>query len=467
MRYSINTVVMFPMSEYIPTTKVQKAGSKNVILFASGSLCPPHVGHISLLECAKKWLETECDVNVIAGYLSPHKDIRLKFNGNEPLTSHQRLELCNGLVSDSTWIMVDSFRCLSDIEIHSNKREYRKGPPSYMSRDAISKLYQECFPDIEFEVWCLLGDDIVLKIHEQELLQGPESDIKSTWGHFFPIICVPRDQNSPLLKVDEASLKVCNSVELIETHKNTPSSSLIRSRLTSGGDIADLMGCKASIVLLQGDMRDSLISCVKTDGDKPSIRRPIPKLIVFDLDHCLWSPEMHELDSFPDVTVTSALANGRGVIGVISNGLQVQLYVEALSILQELYQSNMYRHVKFALASSSLKPEYSWACLNTLEIFPGVPMINLFSYFAIGRSEDCGGLTDDKTTHFAKIHFESRIDYKDMLFFDDCNWKDHVTELQQKLKIVGQKTPHGLTRETYRNGLYKFASTHLSLTKSK
>ena len=188
----------------------------------------------------------------------------------------------------------------------------------------------------------------------------------------------------------------------------------------------------------------------------------MPKLIVFDLDHCLWSPEMHELKSSPTEVIIGSLHTGKGVVSLVSDGIPIQLYMDALDILQELYTSNIYRHVKFAVASSSLKPEYSWTCLNSLEIYPGVPMKDLFSYFAIGRTEDCGGLTDDKTTHFKKIHLESRIEYKDMLFFDDCNWKDHVTELKQKLNVVGQKTPNGITKENWRNGLQKYASMKLA-----
>ena len=212
------------MSEFIPITKanIQENDKKNVILFASGSLCPPHIGHRSLLECAKAWLEHTEGVNVIAGYLSPHKNISLKFNGIEPLNCDQRLKLCNALVSDSSWIMIDSYRCLADIPIDNNKREFRKGPPSYMSRDAILQVYRDQFPGLDPEIWCLLGDDIVLKIHQQDLLNTSEQYLKSTWGHFYPIMCVPRNQMSPLINLSFSNLKVCDSVELIEKHKNTP-----------------------------------------------------------------------------------------------------------------------------------------------------------------------------------------------------------------------------------------------------
>ena len=263
------------MAEFIPITKtnIQKNDKKNVILFASGSLCPPHIGHISLLECEKVWLEDTCAINVIAGYLSPHKDISLKFNGTEPLNSVQRLQLCNALVSDSSWIMIDSYRCLADIDIDKNKREFRKGPPSYMSRDAILKVYQLKFPELNPEIWCLLGDDIVLKIHQQKILETSEEYLKNTWGHFYPIICVPRNQMSPLMNINYSTLKVCNSIELIEKHKNTPSSTLIRSRLCSSSNISDLMGEEASRILLENNLHQFLINSVKTDGDKPSLQK--------------------------------------------------------------------------------------------------------------------------------------------------------------------------------------------------
>lgn len=43
------------------------------------------------------------------------------------------------------------------------------------------------------------------------------------------------------------------------------------------------------------------------DDDGPSSLRLLPRMIVFDLGDCLWSPEMHELDSKPCIPITGVL----------------------------------------------------------------------------------------------------------------------------------------------------------------
>lgn len=39
---------------------------------------------------------------------------------------------------------------------------------------------------------------------------------------------------------------------------------------------------------------------------------------------------------------------------------------------------------------------------------------------------------------------------------DDCNWADHVGDLEQDFGVVGVRTPHGLTIEEFYHGLEKF-----------
>ena len=47
----------------------------------------------------------------------------------------------------------------------------------------------------------------------------------------------------------------------------------------------------------------------------------LPKMVVFDLDDCLWHPEMHELSGCPKKPVIGDLGNGQqGVIGAQTSG---------------------------------------------------------------------------------------------------------------------------------------------------
>lgn len=196
------------------------------------------------------------------------------------------------------------------------------------------------------------------------------------------------------------------------------------------------------------------------DGAAVAEHSPLPTLIVFDLDDCLWTPEMYTLSQKPSVPVEGDLGggHGRGVVGVRcgARGETVRLYPGALQVLQELWagRDGKWKGSKIAAASSSEEPSYSAACLEHLEVVPGVSMGTLFSYRAIGRT---GELSSNKRTHFTKLHRESRVPYDEMIFFDDCNWGDHVATVAREFGVVGQRTPSGLTGEEWRACLASFA----------
>jgi hypothetical protein len=158
----------------------------------------------------------------------------------------------------------------------------------------------------------------------------------------------------------------------------------------------------------------------------------LPTIIVFDLDDCLWTPEMHELSGMPSIPVegpldptdvegstlgtvgmkvpSSSRRGGRrgfdwgGLHAADSRGEIVELYPGARRTLRELATNPKYREVKIAVASTSLEPAYSRACIDGIEVVEGVTMGDMISYSQIGRS---GRLTSRKTGHFRLIHEES------------------------------------------------------------
>mmetsp|Transcript_16028 Transcript_16028/g.34733 ORF Transcript_16028/g.34733 Transcript_16028/m.34733 type:complete len:202 (-) Transcript_16028:296-901(-) len=192
----------------------------------------------------------------------------------------------------------------------------------------------------------------------------------------------------------------------------------------------------------------------------------LPSLIVFDLDDCLWTPEMHELPGCPEIPVHGDLnpivgvttTNGNQQKGVV--GLQVPryrdtvtLYDGARRVLYELATNPIYKDVHLATASSSLEPSYSYACLDGIEILPRLCLGDMMSYNQIGRT---GKLSPDKVTHFRELHEESGVPYNEMLFFDDCNWGDHCQRVTQKFGVVSQRTPHGLQWDEFQKALKKY-----------
>jgi hypothetical protein len=199
----------------------------------------------------------------------------------------------------------------------------------------------------------------------------------------------------------------------------------------------------------------------------------LPAMVVFDLDACLWAPEMFQLPSLPTQEI---LAQGRCVgLRCAPRGPTVELFPGALHALRMLLTQPEWRGTRIAAASSSLEPAYSFACLRAIEVsrerraagstwltqcvhaatpchatsrhattrtarpspassrqrprrplfqvLPGRPLLSedpartVFHHAAVGRT---GRLSPDKRTHFSVLAAESGVPYSEMLFFDDC-----------------------------------------------
>ena len=141
----------------------------------------------------------------------------------------------------------------------------------------------------------------------------------------------------------------------------------------------------------------------------PSIDDPAfyPKLIVFDLDNTLWTPELYTLrqispNQFPTADV------------------DVKLFESAKIVLEELYSAPQWKDTKFGVASRTNKGNWARSLLKQFTLPNSrIPLDEFFEYQEI--------YTGDKTRHFNSIHEQSRIAYEDMLFFDDA--KDGSIEL--------------------------------------
>ncbi len=189
---------------------------------------------------------------------------------------------------------------------------------------------------------------------------------------------------------------------------------------------------------------------------------PLPKLVVFDLDECLWHPEMYTLDEIPNKD--AALRNADSlVVGVKSSGQTISLYPGALQALQKIHAGE-YPGMRCAAASSADTPlavSIGRAALSILEVVPGVTVRDVFAIgfpkgfegnLQIGRSGLLSSRKED--THFPLLKSLCNIDYSGMLFFDDCNWGDHCTNVSQKCKgVISVKTPRGLQVDEWNKGL--------------
>jgi magnesium-dependent phosphatase 1 len=204
-------------------------------------------------------------------------------------------------------------------------------------------------------------------------------------------------------------------------------------------------GALANVVIRKVDTTNSSSSKLKMSTQSSSFVAPLlPKLVVFDLDMCLWAPEMYTLDEVPseENVVRGELADGQfGVIGVKSGWETIRLFPAALKVLQEIHDGK-YTDLRIAAASSADTPlavEIGKKAMGLLEVFPGVTVRDVFARgwpdgfngnMQIGRTPPLS--SDKAVSHFPIILRETSIPYSEMLFFDDCNWGDHCGNVEKR-----------------------------------
>ena len=191
----------------------------------------------------------------------------------------------------------------------------------------------------------------------------------------------------------------------------------------------------------------------------------LPTIIVFDLDDCLWTPEMHELSGLPSIAVEGPLDpnDAESTLGTVGMkvpsrrsrstrrggggfdwGSQdgeeiVELYPGARHVLRQLVINPIYKNVQIAVASTSLAPSYSMACINGLEIVEDVSLRSMLSYIQVGRD---GKLSTRKTSHFQLLHEESGgVPYSEMLFFGKRE-RGCLLKLEQSTRLCSSATSH-------------------------
>ena len=174
----------------------------------------------------------------------------------------------------------------------------------------------------------------------------------------------------------------------------------------------------------------------------------LPALIVFDLDACLWSPEMFELDSAPTEYDAS-----RG--GVKAGGDTVRLFPGAAAVLRRILVEEAFSSVKVAVASSTTEPHFAARCLDKLPVDPSG-----------ARAETIADLIDFRQIypgskghrHFPALQKESGIGFESMLFFDDCTYGDNCGDVARACPGTScVRTPRGLTMELFELGLAAWA----------
>jgi len=175
-------------------------------------------------------------------------------------------------------------------------------------------------------------------------------------------------------------------------------------------------------------------SSSSSSSPPPPPLRVYPGLVVFDLDMCVWSPEMYTLDAVPtpkDAHRGQLNGKGEGVVAVSSGYEDIRLFPAALKVLQDFYTGDVYpASMRIAAASSADTPRavaIGRAAMGILEILPGVTMRQCFAKgwpagfegnLQIGRSPPLS--SDKAATHFPILQRETGVPYNKVRVFPLC-----------------------------------------------
>jgi magnesium-dependent phosphatase 1 len=138
---------------------------------------------------------------------------------------------------------------------------------------------------------------------------------------------------------------------------------------------------------------------------------PLPRIVVFDLDACCWTPEMYQIGRGAPFKYDAAKCEATAI-----GGDRVRLLGDVGSIWGELHSCEVWRQTEVAIASRCDEPQWARELLSKFEVLPGVTMMEVANQKLVQIH------SGNKKSHFAEISKTSGVAYAEMLFFDDDPW---------------------------------------------
>lgn len=170
----------------------------------------------------------------------------------------------------------------------------------------------------------------------------------------------------------------------------------------------------------------------------------LPKLVAFDLDGTVWTPDMYQL--WGGGAPFRYAPNKRDLLD--SSGSIVRLLGETRQILDDLHSHPSFTENETIVAWVSCTDEPEWAqeCLEKFRTNSDIPLVAIAHSSQIYKA--------DKSQHFRRLQREyPSIDFEDMLFFD--NEQSNITSVS-KLGVKCIHCPEGMTEEVWQRGLRLF-----------
>lgn len=194
------------------------------------------------------------------------------------------------------------------------------------------------------------------------------------------------------------------------------------------------------------------------DDNNDNRRQEVPSLIIFDLDGCLWRPEMYELLYFSGgAGAPFTKSPDYDEDGTIYTRAQepVRLLGQVRDVMRELYcDEETWGNTQVGISSRTNQPEWAMELLEKFTITrkdsqDTFALIDVFQ----GPIEIGAG---SKVGHFEKISKKTGIPMKDILFFD--NERGNCNDVS-KLGVSVAYCPDGVTKKVWDKALEAFPAS--------
>mmetsp|Transcript_29903 Transcript_29903/g.45872 ORF Transcript_29903/g.45872 Transcript_29903/m.45872 type:complete len:288 (+) Transcript_29903:82-945(+) len=209
---------------------------------------------------------------------------------------------------------------------------------------------------------------------------------------------------------------------------------------------------------LKSSYKNTLKSFVRmmssTQNDNKDEATSIPKLIVFDLDGCLWRPEMYEILYYSRGRGAPFQKDPNNVGQLLTCGNEpVYLLGNVRDVMKQLHYESKWDHVLVGISSRTDEPSWAGELLTKFELHVedgNEETVSSPSESATLADVFKGGpieiAHDSKVQHFQRISQQTGIHLEDMLFFD--NESGNCREVA-KLGVTVAYTPDGVTTQMF------------------
>ncbi|KAJ1454261.1 acid phosphatase-domain-containing protein [Pelagophyceae sp. CCMP2097] len=171
----------------------------------------------------------------------------------------------------------------------------------------------------------------------------------------------------------------------------------------------------------------------------------VPKLVVFDLDATLWTPELFTLRRIAGYAAAS-LPGPRA-------GSDVKLIDGVADVFLELSTDPKWQGTRIGVASRTNKAPWAFNLLQQFTVVADGKERTLDSMIPFKQI-----FPGDKDKHFQRLQKDSGVSFEDMLFFDDARGgKFGNCELVARCGVMAAHCPQGLTKDVWDNALNAYA----------